>query len=61
MQMRDPDIKTLISKVRWLTVLVTVMCVWAITEILFFEDEWELCLVVVGSAIALALTGRNSE
>lgn len=61
MQMRNPDVKTLIGRVRWLAVLVTAMCVWAITEIVFFEDKWEMCIVIVGSAIALALLGKTYE
>lgn len=59
--MRNPDVKTLIRRVQWLAVLVTVMCVWAITEVIIAADRWTECLIIVGAAIALALLGRTAE
>lgn len=48
-------------RVRWLPILVALLCLAAILWVLIQPTAWTSCLILVGAAIPLAMLGKASD
>ena len=50
----------IMRRVRWLSVIVALLCMSAIVWVLINPSAYPSCLVLVGAAIPIAILGRDS-
>lgn len=48
-------------RVRWIPILVALLCLAGIVWVLIQPSAWTSCLILVGAAVPLAILGRDSS
>lgn len=48
-------------RVRWIPILVALLCLSGIVWVLIQPSAWTSCLILVGAAVPLAILGRDSS
>lgn len=54
------DLQALLRRVRWLPVIVVLLCLGAIVWVLITPGDWTSCLVLVLAAVPIAILERSS-
>jgi len=50
----------MLTRIRWLPLVVALLCLTAILWVLIMPSAWPSCLVLAGAAVPLAILGRDS-
>jgi hypothetical protein len=48
-------------RIRWLPILVALLCLTGILWVLIQPSAWTSCLILVSAAVPLAILGRESD